>query len=106
MKINDISYQQTSPEKLRIGTRSDNGKDAFANGNHGDTKTSRMKCISYINNEFEKEHESQIDAAKYIISKGCPLGKQKGIAGNISIALKASRNNKHITAYGRVWKNI
>ena len=102
----DDDKKDFRPSKLRIGTRSVNGKDAFVNGKHNGTKTDRMKCISYINNELEKEHESQIDAAKYLIFKGCSNGKPRDIAGNISIALKASRNDKIMKAYGRVWKNV
>jgi hypothetical protein len=102
----DDDKKDFRPYKLRIGTRSDNGKDAFVNGKHDGTKTAKMKCISYINNELEKEHESQIDAAKYLIFKGCSDGKPRDIAGNISIALKASRNGKIMNAYGRVWKNV
>lgn len=94
------------PEKLRIGTRSENGIEAHENGKHNGTKTARMKCISYINNGFEKEHKSQADAARYLVSKGCSRGNPRDIAGNISIALKAYRNDKIITAYGRTWKNI
>ena len=84
------------PHKLRLGTRSKNGIDAHNNGKYGDKQTKRMRCTSYIKGVFEKEHDSQHYAIKYLRSNGFYNAKQ----GNISMALSGDRK----TAYGRTWK--
>jgi hypothetical protein len=86
------------PEKLRIGTPPDNGKDAHKNGKYDGTKSEYQKCASYIDGVFEKEHESQHDAAKYLKENGWP----KASSGSISQVLLGKRP----TAYGRTWKNL
>jgi len=107
-KSNEIILHQNDnkmdfrPHTLRIGTRPENGLDAHNNGKHYDTKTERNKCASYINNVFEKEHLSQRDAARYLISEGL----DKATHGEISKALDAYKEGKIITRYGRTWKNI
>lgn len=89
------------PHKLRLGTQSENGIDAHNNGSFDGKNTARMKCISYINEIFEKEHDSQDAAVKYLKSRGYTKAGQ----GNISQALLASRDGKVLTKYGRTWKN-
>jgi len=86
------------PEKLRIGTSSMNTKDAHKNGKYNDTKTGYQKCASYIDGVFEKNHESQDDAVKYLKENGWP----KAGPGNISLALSGSRRS----AYGRTWNKL
>jgi len=88
------------PYKLRIGSGSENIKDAYDNGKRDDTKTARMKCVSYIDGVFEKEHDSQSDAVRYLKSNGF----NKATESNIGKAL----NPKYTTnfAYGRVWKCV
>jgi len=86
------------PEKLRIGTRPMNMEDAYDNGKFDDTKAERQKCASYIDGVFEKEHESQDDAAKYLKENGWP----KATPGHISKVLQGKR----LTAYGRTWKKL
>jgi hypothetical protein len=86
------------PYKLRLGTHSENGIEAHDNGKHDGTKTARMKCASYINGVFEKEHESQYDAETYLKS----IGFEKASQSNICNALCG----KHNTLYGRVWKKF
>jgi hypothetical protein len=54
------------PYKLRLGTRSENGKDAHDNGKFVGTKSARMKCVSYIDGIYEIMHDSQENAAKYL----------------------------------------
>jgi hypothetical protein len=84
------------PHMLRIGTHSENGIDAHDNGCHDGTKTTRMKCASYVNGEFEKEHESQTDAAKYLKTIGYDRASDRGIGRALRSVQK--------TAYERTWK--
>ena len=88
------------PHKLRIGTSSENCIDAHNNGKHYGTKSSRMKCASYIEGEFEKEHESQSFAIRYLKT----LGYEKASSTNISAVLIG--NGKQKTAYGRTWEIV
>lgn len=90
------------PHKLRIGTRTENSYDAYNNGKHDSAKTARMRCSSYINDELEKEHESQRDAVRYLKSKGVI----KASTGGIRASLVAFSKGEIVTRYGRTWKNI
>lgn len=83
------------PHTLRIGTHSENGIDSYDNGKRDGTKTARMKCISYINGIYEKEHSSQADAERYLKS----IGFVNASAGNISNAIIGTLQS----AYGRTW---
>jgi hypothetical protein len=94
------------PHNLRLGTLHDNGKDAHDNGKYNGKKSARMKCVSYINGKFEKEHKSQRDAAAYIKSKGCSIANLISIQGSINNALSAFCNGKVLTRYERTWKLI
>lgn len=87
-----------SPHKLRLGTPSENGNDAHDNGKYDGAQTERMRCVSYINNIFEKEHESQCDAARYLKLNGYPN------ANYTSICRALSDKYKQKTAYDRTWK--
>ena len=84
------------PYKLRLGTRSENGRDAHSNGKYDGTLRARMRCSSYINDVLEKDHESQFDAVRFLMS----LGYEKASCGNINSALHGARE----TAYDRTWK--
>jgi hypothetical protein len=84
------------PHKLRLGTQSENGKDAYNNGKHDGTKTARMKCVSYIVGVYELMHDSQSDAVKYLRYIGYDNASNK----KISYAL----NDKYKSAYDRTWK--
>jgi hypothetical protein len=86
------------PHKLRIGTMADNMSDAHNNGCYSGTQRERQKCASYINDIFEKEHDSQSDAVKYLKSNGY----EKATQGKISMVLGGDRK----TAYNRTWKLI
>ncbi|AGE59073.1 hypothetical protein PBCVOR070422_360L [Paramecium bursaria Chlorella virus OR0704.2.2] len=89
------------PHKLRLGTYSDNAKDAHDNGKHDNTKTARKKCASYIDGELEKDdYTSLVDAAEYLKSKGYLNAYSKNIGQALSDKYK--RN----TAYGRTWQKI
>lgn len=84
------------PQKLRLGTHSENTIDAYINGKYDGTQRAMMRCVSYIGDVFEKNHESQRDAAKYLKM----LGYDKASQGTIGMALRGERE----TAYGRTWK--
>jgi hypothetical protein len=86
------------PHKLRIGTQSENCIDAHNNGCYSGTKSSRMSCASYINGEFEKEHDGQREAARYLKS----IGFEKADYSSIGKVLREQMN----TAYGRTWKLV
>ncbi len=92
------------PHKLRLGTQSENMIDSYDNGKRDDTKSSRMRCSSYINGFLEQEHTSQTDAAKYLKLKGQAKSSVECIISKINRAL----NPKYITtfAYGRTWKRV
>jgi hypothetical protein len=86
------------PHKLRLGSQHDNTTDAHDNGKYGGKKSERMRCVSYINDVYEKEHHSQEDGAKYLKS----LGYTNATHSSISRVLSGNRK----TAYGRTWKLI
>ena len=86
------------PHMLRIGTHCENGIDAHNNGCYDDMKTARMKCVSYVNGEFEKEHESQTNAAKYLKTVGYDRASDRGIGRALHGVQK--------TAYDRTWKLV
>lgn len=83
------------PEMLYLGTQSENRTDAHNNGKYDGTRAERQKCASYFKGAFEKEHESQEAAAKYLISIDFDKAKQS----KISMAL----SGKQKTAYKRTW---
>lgn len=83
------------PHKLHLGTQLVNMISAHDNGKYRGTKSSRQGCVSYINGIYEKEHDSQSDAANYLKSIGFEKATNKGI----SRALKGKYKS-----YGRVWK--
>lgn len=90
------------PHKLRLGTQSENIADSYASGCRVGTKTERMRCASYVNDVIEREYISQSDAVIYLRSNG----HSKATCGEISQALKAFRENRIITRYGRTWRCI
>lgn len=90
------------PHKLRIGTQKENTTDAHDNGCHDDTQRVRMRCVSYINDIFEKEHDSQHDAIRYLKTKS--IGYDKATDSNISKALNPIYKSNF--AYGRTWKLV
>jgi hypothetical protein len=84
------------PHVLRIGTKSENAKDARINGCYDGKKTARMPCCSYINGVFEKRYESQDSAVAYLRANG----KTRASASEISIALSSK---KVLIRYDRTW---
>jgi len=88
------------PEMLYLGTGSMNAKDAHDNGKYDGTLYARQKCASYIGGVFEKEHESQHDAAKYLRSIGFDTAGHQ----NIGHALNGTKKNGSLKIrYGRTW---
>lgn len=87
-----------SPQNLRLGSASENVKDAYDNGKYKCTKSARKACASYINGILEKEHDSQTDAIKYLWDNGYEKATQTAIA----MVLSGDRKS----AYGRIWKVI
>ena len=84
------------PEKLRLGTGSENATDAYNNGKRDGAKNARVKCVSYIDGVYELMHDSQCDAVKYLRH----IGYDKASHGNICMAL----NDKYNAAYDRTWE--
>jgi hypothetical protein len=88
------------PQKLRLGSHRENSIDAHKNGCYDGKKSARMKCASYINGIFEKEHESQTDAAKYLNSLGYDKATYRGVGRMLG------DNCDRQTAYDRTWKRV
>ena len=91
-----------SPNKLRLGTGSENAADSYKNGKRDGTKTAWMKCTSYIDDVFEKHYESQSDAVRYLKTQGY----LRASYAHISKALAAYKDGKVIVRYGRTWKLV
>lgn len=87
-----------SPQNLRLGSASENCKDAYNNGKYDGTKSARMKCASYIDDSLEEIFDSKTAAVNYLQANGY----RKASLSNISMAL----SGKYKLAYGRVWKYI
>ena len=95
------------PHMLYLGTHRENSRDAHDNGKHDGTKTARVKCASYVDGKFEKEHASQCDAAEYLITNGyskASIDDIGGVAGHIGLALAAFCKGNTLKRYGRTWK--
>jgi hypothetical protein len=61
-----------------------------------------MRCASYIDDVFEKEHESQHAAVRYLKS----YKYDKAAVSAICEALKEFRKGNIIKRYERTWKLI
>jgi hypothetical protein len=90
--------QDFRPQKLRLGTQSDNMKDAHDNGKHHGKQSERMRCASYIDGVLETEHISQEEASRYLKK----IGYDKATHSGIGHVLSGGRK----TAYGRTWEKI
>lgn len=87
------------PHVLYIGDKSKNGKDAYDNGCHYGKKSARMPCCSYIDGVFEKRHDSQDAAEKYLRDNGKPKANRSAIR-------EALKSKKELVRYGRTWKRV
>ncbi|ABT15472.1 hypothetical protein FR483_N187L [Paramecium bursaria Chlorella virus FR483] len=97
----DDDREDFRPHKLRLGTASENHKDAYDNGKYDGTKTARKKCASYINDTLEKDdYTSLADAADYLKKRGYSKVRQS----NISMALSDKYESN--IAYGRTWQKL
>lgn len=85
------------PHKLCLGSKGDNGTSAHDNGSYDGTQKARKTCISYINDVFEKEHASIIDAVRYLRENDYP----RAVISNISISIR-----DNLKRYNRTWKTI
>ncbi|AGE57875.1 hypothetical protein PBCVNW6652_064R [Paramecium bursaria Chlorella virus NW665.2] len=98
----DDAKDDFRPHKLRLGTDSDNKKDANNNGKRDGAKTARMKCASYIDGVKEREFKSQTEAAEFIYSNKISKSNVDGIKCKICLALSGER----LSAYKRTWKKL
>lgn len=85
------------PLTLKIGTRSENAKNAHDNGRHDGKKTQRRKCACYKDDELIKCFDSLADAERWLHTKN-PKASFTAIIKCLSGKLK--------TAYGYVWKDL
>jgi hypothetical protein len=90
------------PHKLRLGTLSENAKEAHVNACRNGKLTTMEKCASYINGVFEKEYVNQADAVMYL--KTLDKKYEKANCGMITKVMdEVCKNGKQKTAYDRVW---
>ena len=90
------------PHKLSLGTQSKNMTDAYDNGKRDGAKFARVRCASYIDDVFEKEHESLEATVKHLKK----LGYDRAGANNIGKALTAYQDGEIKIRYDRTWKRI
>ncbi|AGE53567.1 hypothetical protein ATCVGM07011_532L [Acanthocystis turfacea Chlorella virus GM0701.1] len=86
-----------NPFRLRWGTTPENGIDAHRNGKHEGKKTAQKSVASYINGNFEKNHESLSIAARYLRENGHSDANHQGVS-------YASENDTN--KYDRTWKFV
>jgi hypothetical protein len=86
-----------NPFRLRWGTIQENSIDAYNNGKYDGTTIARKPVASYIDDVFEKEHESIRAGAKYLRE----IGYIKASASGIAPAFKNEG-----TRYERTWKYL
>jgi len=87
------------PHMLRLGTQTDNIRDAHDNGCYDEAQSGRMRCVSYIDGVYELLHDSQVDAAKYLKHIGYGKASRKSIGPAIDGKSRKS-------AYDRTWKSV
>ncbi|AGE50123.1 hypothetical protein ATCVCanal1_258L [Acanthocystis turfacea Chlorella virus Canal-1] len=86
-----------NPFRLRWGTPPENGKDAHRNGKYDGTKKKQKPVASYINDVFEKNHESLRDAAKYLRENGYPTATRSNVTDGLYDG---------VVRYDRTWKSV
>jgi len=82
-------------DKLRVGTASQNRRDAYDNGKHDGTKTARKPCVAHKGDWTSPPFESLHDAVKWLRKND----HKKATETPISNCL----NGKQKTAYGFTW---
>jgi hypothetical protein len=93
---NDDNRLDCSINSLRIGSQSENRKDAYKNGRYNGCKSQYRKCVGYRNNE-RYEFKSLVDARDWLRINGHP----RASSGHITESME---NNLKIR-YGFVWKD-
>lgn len=93
---NDDNRLDCSINSLRIGSQSENRKDAYKNGRYNGCKSQYRKCVGYRNNE-RYEFKSLVDARDWLRINGYPNASSGHIIENIEKKLKIT--------YGFIWKN-
>jgi hypothetical protein len=83
-------------DKLRVGTQSQNGRDAHDNGKYDGTKTQRRSCVARKGDETQP-FESLTEAVEWLRTKE----HKKASLGHISECLNGTGTRK--TAYGYTW---
>ncbi|AGE49554.1 hypothetical protein ATCVCan0610SP_639L [Acanthocystis turfacea Chlorella virus Can0610SP] len=86
-----------NPFRLRWGSPSENSSDAHDNGKFYGTNSARRPVASYVGGELEREHESLINAVRYLRENGYSKARD----GNVHRALKTGS-----VCYARTWKAI
>ena len=92
--INDDKHD-FRPEKLLIGTYSENAQDAHNNGRHDGKKSGRVPCISYIDGVLEKTYNSQDEVVEYL--------KEQGYSIHNTSNIKRDMIKGNGVSYGRTW---
>jgi hypothetical protein len=97
------------PGKLRLGTASENGHDAYNNKKYNGTKTERKVCRMYdVNENLIKEFFGSSYAADYIISLKISYASKIIIARKIRAVLDifCIDGITPKTAFGYIWKSV
>jgi len=82
-------------DKLRVGTESQNRRDAYDNGKYDGTKTARRPCVAHKGNE-SNPFKSITEAVEWLQDT---TEYENASPGGISLCL----NGKRKTAYGFTW---
>jgi hypothetical protein len=82
-------------DKLRVGTASENGRDAHDNGKHDGTKTARRPCVAH-KGEWSKSFDSLAEAVEWLQATTSYDQAQNGPISNCL-------DGKRKTAYGYTW---
>lgn len=94
LKDNRLDFR---PKMLNLGSPSQNRTDAYNNGKYDSANKARKPVASYINDEFERNHESLMSAAEYLRNNGHLLAN--------TTCIRAGLDNNSVR-YGRTWKRI
>jgi hypothetical protein len=85
-------------DELRVGTASQNGRDAHDNGKHDGTKTARRPCVAHKGDWSSPPFKSLMDAVKWLQAT---TQYKNATKSNIIHCL----NERQKTAYGFTWSS-
>jgi hypothetical protein len=88
------------PENLRLGTPSENGKDAHDNGKYDGKQTARQPCIAYDGDKEVGNFKSLLEAARYLVETVKKLKFKTAFTG-IYRSLDKDKSYK-----GFMWKSV